>query len=209
MRESEIDSGLLHTLTRISGLFHLRFVNSIITIDFIVQSLSRSNNNNAFNSWQISYIVANGWWIKRYTGNTYTQTRKQTQIQIQLCLLHFPSLSQATKFPMKLDFGFFLYFFLPFALDRGNNNKNNVNWVQQQLSLYVLHAPFAFFFVVFCCALFIRGGFLSTNFFLRGNRRAMSSLCLVPFLAFLHSVPSCSAPQESRFATNSTRVETR
>lgn len=207
MRKSEIDSGLLHTLTRISGLFHLRFVNSIITIDFIVQSLSRSNNNNnGFNSWQISYIVANGWWIKRYTGNTHTQADSDTDSALPVA---FPSAESSYEIPYETGFWFPSFFlFLPFALDTGNNNNNNVNWVQQQLSLYVLHAPFAFFFVVYGCALFIRGGFLSTNFFLRGNRRAMSSLCLVPFLAFLHSVPSCSAPQESRFATNSTRVET-
>lgn len=109
MRKSEIDSGLLHTLTRISGLFHLRFVNSIITIDFIVQSLSRSNNNNnGFNSWQISYIVANGWWIKRYTGNTHTQADSETDSALPVA---FPSAESSYEIPYETGFCFLSFFY--------------------------------------------------------------------------------------------------
>lgn len=118
VRESEIDSGLLHTLTRISWLFHLRFVNSIITIDFIVQSLSRSsnnNNNNGFNSLQISYVVANGWWVKRYTGNTHTQADSDTDSALPVA---FPSAESSYEIPYETGFWSLSFFFYHLHLTR-------------------------------------------------------------------------------------------
>lgn len=231
--ESEIDMSS-STPTRISGLFHLRFVNSIITIDFIVQSLSRSgnnkcNNNNGFNSLQISYFVANGWWwVKKvyryqidryiYRASSHTHSETETDRVSKLGLLHFSRAESSHEIPKMLLSNLISAFvvlsisFFLFAICTWHGQQQHelrLQQQQQQLSLYVLHAPFAFFYFVVGHSYL--EGFLSTNFSLRGKIVAMSSLCLVPFLCvvsqrILRSFPSCSAPQESRFATNSTHM---